>query len=73
MYRGHDVYIRKEDYENAEEIIKKYYESGGIDDHSYTTLMVRGGYLIKYRIHPYIYEDFETMIREFETSGIQIF
>lgn len=72
MYRPHYVHIRKEDYEKAEKILEKHYRSGEIDDHSSTMESRRGVQAITYCIHPYIYEDFESIVREFIESGIQI-
>lgn len=71
MYRVHSVTIQKED-EAAANLI--------LHDHEYDYDDIRvtsentsdGTATITYWIKPYIYEDFEKIVNEFEENGIRV-
>ena len=77
MYRVHEIKIRREDYVLANPILLKHELLGDIDEmdwEEYNAKTMEGineTYIV-YRIRPFIYEDFETIIKEFKEAGIQV-
>lgn len=77
MYRVHEIKIRKEDYAEANAILLKHELLGDIDEmdwDEYNAKTMEGtneAYVV-YRIRPFIYEDYETIVKEFKEAGIQV-
>lgn len=74
-YQVYDVKIRKDDREKADAILWKHYDNGDFDDITIgviTSYDREGNDVITYRIAPYLYEDFETIKKEFKEAGIRI-
>ena len=73
MYRGYMITIGQKDLPKAMEIILKHDSEGDLDMISRHISGGKPGELeITFKLHPYIYEDFETIKNEFEQAGIQI-
>jgi hypothetical protein len=75
-YQGYSVIIQDKDHSKAMEILEKHRTAGDIDDihfarHFFTIDGARI-LIVHYRIHPYIYEDLDTIMNEFEREGIRI-
>lgn len=74
-FQVHDVRIRKDDREKADAILWKHYDNGDLDEVTIDVIIHKdreGNDVITYRIAPYLYEDFETIIKEFIEAGIRI-
>jgi hypothetical protein len=73
MYRAYDVKIKKEDRKKADEILWQHWSNGDIDGITVNDgRSIDGIETIVYWIRPYIYEDLETIMDEFEQAGIQL-
>lgn len=73
FYQRQYVSILAEDYEKADKILMKHWNSGDIDNIGGTRQKRNnGGDIIAFWIAPYVYEDFETIVNEFKEAGIQI-
>ena len=74
-FQVHDVKIRKDDREKADAILWKHYDKGDLDDVTVDVIIHQdrdGNDVITYRIAPYLYEDFETIVKEFKEAGIRM-
>ena len=73
MYRGYMITIEQKDLSKAMDIILKYDTNGDLDKISRHVSGGKPGNLkITFKLHPYIYEDFEKIVSEFKEAGIQV-
>ena len=73
MYRVHNVTIRKEDQNKADDILMKHWMMGDIDAiKSNEDRDSDGTIKVIYWISPYICEDLEINTNEFIQAGIQV-
>ena len=75
-YQGYSILILDKDYSKAQMILEKSYQDGDIDNMHYTrrfyTIDGKKLLVVHYRIYPYIHEDYEFILNEFEQEGIRI-
>lgn len=75
LYRVHTITILQKDEDKADKILCEHYQKGDIDDHTIDCIHNKdrdGNITSTYWIKPYIYEDFETIKKEFKEAGIRI-
>ena len=73
MYRIHSIDVLYEDHCKAEPIISDHIHRGDIEPVSYgARLNSKGTAIVTYWIRPYIYEDFETIMKKLKLAGIHI-
>ena len=71
MYQGHMITIKQKDLPEAMKIILEH--EGDFDKITrFTSRHKDDNWEITFKLHPYIYEDFEKVKNEFIKNGIQV-
>ena len=69
-YRVHELKIRRGDRDKGDAILLEHWNLGDLDDFDVHVTAVDDA--VTYRIRPFVYEDFETIKREFVQNGIAL-